>query len=410
MLKLYNTMTRSKEYFKPRNRGVVKVFTCGPSIYRRPHIGNYRTFMYEDILVKYLEYKGFSVDRAIPLTDIEDKTILEAIKKKKKIDDLTGDVEKIFYAEARALNIRLPRKVQRSTRCVECAAGLIKKLMETGCAYQHGRDIFFDPLTYKDFGKLYRLDKRRWPKKKIRFRRDTYNGNRWNLGDFILWHGYRDGDPKWWDTEVGKGRPSWNIQDPSIIIKHLGPEIDINCGGIDNIYRHHDYNIAILESYSGATYANYYLHGEHLIVEGKPMSKSRGNILYPEDIYRRGCRSRELRFFLFYTQYRKKLNFTRTRFKESCNKLETFRKLARQLTGASGPSSSPDRRIQTAIRGIQRVFETEMDNDLGAGAAFDAMLKLLLQLHQNRNALTRRDASDLARVLKKIDSVLGVIF
>jgi cysteinyl-tRNA synthetase len=403
-------MTRSLENFKPRKRGVVKVFTCGPSIYRRPHIGNYRTFIYEDILVKYLEFKGYSVDRAIPLTDIEDKTILEAIKKKKKIEDLTGDVEKIFYAEARTLNIRLPRKVQRSTKCVRCAAALIKKLMETGHAYQHGRDIFFDPLMYKDFGKLYRLDKRRWPRKKIRFRRDTYNGNRWNLGDFILWHGYRDGDPKWWETVVGKGRPSWNIQDPSVVIEHLGPEIDINCGGIDNIYRHHDYNIAILESYSSTTYANYYLHGGHLIVDGKPMSKSRGNILYPEDIYRHGCRSRDLRFFLFYTQYRKKLNFTRERFKESCNKLEAFRRLALRLTRPSGPPSKPDRRIQALIKNIERVFEAEMDNDLGAGAAFDAMFSILLKLNEIRDRIHGRDARDLARVLKKIDSVLGVIF
>jgi cysteinyl-tRNA synthetase len=410
MLKLYNTMARSLEDFKPRKKGVVKIFTCGPSIYRRPHIGNYRTFMYEDILVKYLEYKGFSVDRAIPLTDIEDKTILEAINKNKKIDDLTGDVEKIFYAEARSLNIRLPRKVQRSTHCVQCAARLIQRLMETGHAYQHGRDIFFDPLTYKDFGKLYRLDKSRWPKKKIRFRRDTYTGNRWNRGDFILWHGYRDGDPKCWNTVVGKGRPSWNIQDPSVVIEYLGPEIDINCGGIDNIYRHHDYNIAILESYSGTAYANYYLHGEHLIVDGKPMSKSKGNILYPEDIYRHGCRSRDLRFLLFYTQYRKKLNFTRERFKESCNKLEGFRKLAHQLSRPPGSRSKPDPRIRAAIKNIERVFETEMDNDLGAGAAFDGVLNLLLHLHENRDLMASRDARDLAIVLKKIDSVLGVIF
>src|SRR3990172_1201642 len=293
MLKLYNTMSRAKEVFRPRKQGMVKIFTCGPSIYRRPHIGNYRTFMYEDLLVKYLEYRSYRVDRAIPLTDIEDKTIIEARRKNKKIDDLTREIEKIFVSESRSLDIDLPEKTQRSSECVRCAVSLIRDLMAKGFAYRYGRDIFFDPLKFKDFGKLYRLDKSRWPKKKVRFKRDTYHGNRWNLGDFILWHGYRDGDIKWWDTEIGKGRPSWNIQDPLVIIEHLGPEIDINCGGIDNIYRHHDYNIAIMEAHTGGTFANYYLHGEHLVVEGKTMSKSRGNIIYPGDLYSRRCKPRE---------------------------------------------------------------------------------------------------------------------
>ncbi len=411
MLKLYNTMSRSLEEFKPRNGRTVKIFTCGPSIYRRPHIGNYRTFMYEDILVRYLRYKGYRVDRAIPLTDIEDKTILEAIKKKKKIDDLTGDIEKIFLAEMRSLNILLPRKVQRASLCVQCAGRLIKKLIESGHAYRHGGDIFFDPMKFSGFGKLYRLDKKRWPGKKVRFRRDTYNGNRWNLGDFILWHGYRDGDIKWWDTVIGKGRPSWNIQDPSVIIQHLGGMIDINCGGIDNIYRHHDYNIAIVESCTGSAFANYYMHGAHLIVNGKPMSKSRGNIIYPEDIYSHGCSNRDLRLFLFYTHYRKKLNFTPERFKDTCGKLEDFRRLARTLCNA--PRSNParaDSRVKHLIAEIPKRFESGMDNDLGIGSAFDGIYDILKRLDLMKKLITKADAAALKRNLAKVDSVMAVIF
>ena len=408
MLSLYNTMSRSKEVFKPLKKGEVKIFTCGPSIYRRPHIGNYRTFMYEDILVKYLEYRGYRVDRAIPLTDIEDKTILEAIKKNKKIEEITGNVEKIFFSECASLRIRLPDKVQRASYCIDCAANLIKKLMDGGHAYRHGGDIFFAPLTVKRFGKLFRLDLSRWPRKTVRFKRDTYNGNRWNLGDFILWHGYRGGDINWWDTEVGKGRPSWNIQDPSVILQHLGPRIDINCGGIDNIYRHHDYNIAIMESFSGDTFARYYLHGQHLIVNGRPMSKSRGNILYPEDIYRHGCKARDLRFFLMYTHYRKKLNFTRDRFKKTCRTIEETSLLARKLIKSKG-GGAPDPRIRDIIRGIQGVFETEMDDDLNVGAAFDGIRRLLQSLDKKRNDMTAADAQDLKIILGRIDSVLGVL-
>ncbi|MBN2159975.1 MAG: class I tRNA ligase family protein [Spirochaetes bacterium] len=409
MLELYNTMSRSQEVFRPRRKGVVKIFTCGPSIYRRPHIGNYRTFIYEDILVKYLEYLGYEVGRALPLTDIEDKTILEAIRKRKKIDELTADVEKIFMSESRSLGIRLPRKAERASHCVDCSARIIKKLIDTGHAYRHGRDIFFDPRTYREFGKLFRLDMSRWPKRKIRFRRDTYNGNRWNLGDFILWHGYREGDIKWWDTVIGRGRPSWNIQDPSVIIQRLGPEIDINCGGIDNIYRHHDYNIAIVESYSGRRYANYYLHGQHLVVEGKPMSKSRGNILYPDNVYRKGCTAAGLRYFLFYTHYRKKLNFTRERFKASCERIGVFRAMSQRLMRPRLSAADADPRVGEAVRGVRREFEKGMNNDLNIGAAFDGMFAMLLKLDSLKDSITASDARELRKIMSDIDAVAGVI-
>jgi cysteinyl-tRNA synthetase len=394
----------------PRTRGAAKIFTCGPSIYRRPHIGNYRTFMYEDMLVKYLEYLSFRVDRAIPLTDIEDKTILEAMKKNKKIEELTGGIEKIFISESKSLKIRMPEKVQRVSRCVPCAVEIIKDLMAKGFAYKYGNDVFFDPLKFKGFGRLYRLDMSRWPKKKRRFKRDTYHGNRWNLGDFILWHGYRDGDLTWWDSEIGRGRPSWNIQDPSVIIQHLGPEIDINCGGIDNIYRHHDYNIAIVESYTGGKFANYYLHGEHLIVEGKPMSKSRGNIFYPGDLYTRGCRTHVLRFFLWYTHYREKLNFTEERFRETCDRVEQFRKAARGLLRQARLPAKSDVRVADIIRGIQQEFEANMDDDLNAGVAFDALFDRIRALEKIRHAIMPSDKRALEKILLRIDSVLGVIF
>jgi cysteinyl-tRNA synthetase len=410
MLKLYNTMSRRMEDFRPRKRGIAKIFTCGPSVYRRPHIGNYRTFMYEDLLVKYLEYLGYRVDRAIPLTDIEDKTILEAKRKSKKIEELTGDIEKIFIAEARSLAIRLPEKTQRSSECVPCAVSLIRDLLGKGYAYRYGRDIFFDPLKFKDFGKLFRLDKRRWPKKKVRFRRDTYHGNRWNLGDFILWHGYREGDIKWWDTEIGKGRPSWNIQDPSVIIKHLGPEIDINCGGIDNLYRHHDYNIAIVEAHSGGTFANYYMHGAHLVVDGRTMSKSRGNIIYPEDVYAWGCTPRELRFFLFFTHYREKLNFTRERFDKSCARADAFRTLAKKLVGRTKTASGRGPGVGGLIREILKKFESGMNDDLNAGAAFDGVCHIMSRLEQSADRMIASEARELEDILRKIDSVLGIVF
>ena len=282
-MKIYNTMSRSVEQFKSRGKGRVKIFTCGPSIYRRPHIGNYRTFLYEDILVRYLEYQGYEVDRIINFTDVEDKTISEASKEKSSVKDITENAAEFFYREAEDLKIRLPLDIPKSSTSVNEAAMIIARLIEKGYAYRHGDNIFFDPLKKEDFGKLYRLDMSKWPEKKMRFKKDTYNGRRWNRGDFILWHGYTGGDEPFWDTPIGKGRPSWNVQDPAMIVKHLGDQIDINCGGIDNIFRHHDYNIAVMEAYTGKSFANYYMHGEHLFVNGKPMSKA-GEHLYPEHI------------------------------------------------------------------------------------------------------------------------------
>ena len=182
----------------------------------------------------------------------------------------------------------MPERIPRSSTSVEQAVYLIRKLLEKGCAYRHKGDIFFDPLKFEGFGKLFRLDMSKWPKTRKRFKQDTYPGRRWNLGDFILWHGCRKGDKVCWDTEIGRGRPSWNIQDPAMISETMGYSLDIFCGGIDNLYRHHDYNIAVMESVSGKELSRYWLHGQHVLVGGKKMSKSLHNIVYPEDLLAQG--------------------------------------------------------------------------------------------------------------------------
>jgi cysteinyl-tRNA synthetase len=412
MLELFNTMSRSKEVFQPIEQKKIKLFACGPSIYQRPHIGNYRTFLYEDLLIKYLEYSGYKVKHTIILTDIEDKAISEAKKKNQKVSDLTTIAAKKFFEEAKLLNIKLPNPVPRSSTCIEQSAILIKKLMDTGYAYRYKGDIFFDALKCRDFGKLFRLDIRRWPKKKVRFKKDTYNGRRWNLGDFILWHGYKDGDIISWDTKIGKGWPSWNIQDPAVIVKNLGYKLDINCGGIDNIYRHHDYTIAIVESISKNSYANYYLHGEHLVVNGKSMSKSRGNILYPEDLLKKNLRPYHLRFFLLYRHYRKKLNFTGDKFKNSNNYIDLIRKTAFDLLTYKEPKIKANAEVSVLIEKIKNEFEKNMNNDLGLGIAIDSIFAILVKLKNIKNidGLGLKNISTLESILRKIDSVTGVIF
>ena len=188
MLTLYNTLTRKKEEFKPREKGKVKIFTCGPSLYQRPHLGNYRTFLYEDILVRYLEYLGYDVERVLNFTDIEDKAVKVAEAEGMDIAELTERVANTFYEEAELLRIKPPTHNPRSSTSVDQAVFLIKELLKNEIAYWHDGDVFFDPLKFPEFGRLFGLDMSRWPKEKKRFKKDTYPGMRWNMGDFVLWH------------------------------------------------------------------------------------------------------------------------------------------------------------------------------------------------------------------------------
>lgn len=391
------------------------MFTCGPSTYRRPHIGNYRTFLYEDILVRYLRYLGYDVDRVINFTDVEDKTIVEAENKGRSVEEVTALVHDCFFRETEMLGIGLPDEIPRSSTSVNEAVEIIKTLVDKGVAYWHEGDVFFDPLKHEGFGRLYGLDMSKWPKRKVRFKKDTYNGNRWNRGDFILWHGQENQTDRsaYWDTEIGPGRPAWNIQDPAMILQSLGTQIDINCGGIDNIYRHHDYNIAVMETYSGKNFANYFLHGAHLIVDGTPMSKSRGNILYPDDLFEKGYEPKHLRFFLIATaHYRKKLNFTKDRFKKVSAKLDEFRSLLHELLESASEEGKKGGEISNLVSGVINVFETAMDDDLWVAAAFDGVHNQLKKIKRSVGAkgLHTDAARELRENVEKTDTVFGVIF
>ena len=412
MLKLYNSMSRSKEAFKPMRQNIVKVFTCGPSIYKRPHIGNYRTFLYEDVLIKYLEYLGFKVKRIINFTDVEDKAIREAGRIGKEVADVVDDSSQYFFSEAKILKIKLPPKIPASSTCVDQAVSLIQVLLEKGVAYWYKGSVFFDPLKYEGFGKLFRLDMSKWPKKKKRYWKDNYDGNHWHRGDFILWHGYKEGSNPFWETAIGRGRPSWHIQDPAIIYEHLGESIDINCGGIDNIFRHHDYNIAVMESVTGKQFARFFLHGEHLIVNGRTMSKSKGNIVYPDHIIGDDILPAHLRFFLIYTPYRQKLNFTENKFKKASEYLDAYRAAARNLTSGRSYVSETNKNVDGLIKRIKPAFEEKMDDDLDVRGAFDCTREILEQLasYKEQSLLTRENTKAIKDCLKDIDLVLGVIF
>jgi cysteinyl-tRNA synthetase len=411
MLRIYNTMTRRKEVFSPRAPPVVKFFSCGPSIYQRPHLGNHRTFLYEDILERYLGYLGYRVERVLPFTDVEDKAIVQAEKEEVSLAELTDRVAGEFLAEARLLRMKPPTWNPRSSTTVEHAVEIIERLLEKGIAYRDGPDIFLDPLKVPGFGRLFRLDMSRWPRKRRRFRRDTYPGVQWNYGDFILWHGARKGETPVWDTKIGRGRPSWNVQDPAMAIPLLGPSIDIHAGGIDNLWRHHDYNLAIAESSTGREYARYWMHGEHLLIGGKKMSKSRGNIVYLSDLISEGCTPEEVRFFLIYGHYRDRMNMTRENLDAAMDELRKFRILAGRISegaeDAPGQVPSPPR-----VSLLEDGFRERMDDDLDVKGAVDAVARTLRDLGamHARGEVPPEMAAASHAALRRIDGVLQVIF
>ncbi|MBN1411360.1 MAG: class I tRNA ligase family protein [Spirochaetales bacterium] len=410
-LHLKNTLTRKIEEFKPMDGKSIRIFTCGPSLYRRPHIGNYITFLYEDILVRYLEFLGYKVKRVMNFTDIEDKGLKEAKAVKMSLKDLIESMALKFYEETSALNIKLPASIPRASTTIRQTVILIKKLLEAGYAYWYKGDIFYDPLKFKDFGILFGIDTKKWPKKKKRFYRDNYPDKQWNRGDFILWHGYKKDDGNvYWETDLGKGRPAWNIQDPAIITEHLGYRIDIACGGSDNLYMHHDYNKAIIESISGKCFARYWLHGEHLFYEGKKMSKKLGNIVYLEHLLNNGNSSAFVRFFLIYRHYRKKLNYTEKRLDSIKKKYTRFMGTVAELTKpASGIKGSHPEAAQS-LAALEKNVLHSMNSDLDVKAALDALLSGLTKLQslKIKEKFYKDDAVNLRKMLSRLDSFLKI--
>ncbi|MGA2330601.1 MAG: class I tRNA ligase family protein [Syntrophales bacterium] len=398
-------MGKRLQVFRPFNRGVVNIFTCGPSVYQRAHIGNFRTFIFEDVLVKYLEYSDYNVRRGMNFTDIEDKAVLEAEKRHTTVKRLTEENIKSFLNEMSLLKIKKPDYLPRASRSVGEAAKIIKDLVACGAAYWHGSDVYFDPLKFNGFGKIYGLDMSRWPKTKRRFSKDTYPGMRWNLGDFILWHGRKEGERDYWKTSIGEGRPAWNIQDASMVNRYFHETLSIYCGGIDNLIRHHDYTRAILECVRPYAMARYWLHCQHLFVQGHKMSKSKGNIYYTDTLLADGYSPAEIRFFLISNHYRKRINYTEKNMRRAKEKLLALRRLAQGIAArASGKHPGSSR----AGARLKHAFVRHMDNDLRVGEAIDAVQSLLSVIKPE--ASKPGEAADILSTLKEMDKVLNVLF
>ena len=313
--------------------------------------------------------------------------------------------------------LRISKKSEMcSSFAIDEAVYLIEVLIEKGYAYYYNyrgrRNVYFDPLKFDGFGKLYGLDMSKWPKKKRHYHRDTYSNDRWNKGDFILWHGFKKGDKVYWDTKIGRGRPSWNIQDQAMLLKTFGFKADIWCSGIDSTHRHHDYIIAVIEAITNETVINFWLHSAHLFYEGEKMSKRKGNIKYPYDLLETECVWNHIRFFFLYGHYRRKLNFTFKEYTKVCKLLRNFRDMVNKLGFEDTDVYESTNEAKKFVKKIKKDFEKNMNNDLQVKKAFDSLYENVSNLVnlKEKKMLTMNDSQKVLSEIREIDYVFQTIF
>ncbi|MFQ5527905.1 MAG: cysteine--tRNA ligase, partial [Thermoanaerobaculia bacterium] len=302
----YNTLGRGSEPLDPVDPGKVRIYTCGPTVYGHAHIGNLRTFLFEDILRRSLRYLGFDVVQVMNLTDIDDKTILGAAEQGVTLDEYTQPFIDSFFEDLETLHIEPAEQYPKATEHIPEMIALVEKLVEEGYGYESDGSIFFRIASDEDYGRLsgFDLDQVRQGE---RVASDEYDKE--DARDFVLWKGAKPGEPSW-DSPWGPGRPGWHLECSAMSMKYLGETFDIHCGGVDNIFPHHENEIAQSESATGKPFARHWLHSEHLIVDGEKMSKSLGNFYTLKELLERGAKPRAIRYLFLSVHYRKKLNFT----------------------------------------------------------------------------------------------------
>lgn len=309
MLKLYNTLSRKKESFKPIRKKEVRLYTCGPTVYDTVHIGNLRTYVFQDILRRTLEYLGYKVNQVMNITDVEDKIIAKAKKQKKRnLADITKPYTKHFMSDLRKLGVKEAEEYPKATGEIESMIELIATLEKKGYTYQSkDGSVYFDISKFKKYGKLVGLSKVDI-KDGARVDSDEYGKD--EARDFVLWKARKDKSEPSWKSPWGQGRPGWHIECSAMAMKYLGPNIDIHTGGVDLIFPHHENEIAQSEAATGKKFVSYWLHGEHLLVDEKRMGKSEKNFFTLKDVEKKGISPIAFRYLTFTANYKTQLNFT----------------------------------------------------------------------------------------------------
>jgi len=406
-LRLFNTMSRQKEDFEPIEDGTVKMYTCGPTVYSFATIGNFRAYTFEDLLRRYLKYKGYKVTQVMNLTDVDDKTIKGCQAESVPLDDYTETFKKAFFDDLDSLRIERAEVYPEATRHVPEMVAMIKKLIDRGIAYESGGSIYYKIEKFPDYGKLAHMDISKL-KAGARVASDEYEKEQ--VSDFALWKAWDEADgPVFWETELGKGRPGWHIECSAMSTKYLGNHFDIHCGGVDNMFPHHENEIAQSEGATGEKFVNYWLHNEHLIVEGRKMSKSLGNYYTLRQILDKGYPAVAVRYLLMSTHYRQQLNFTFEGLEAAKSAIERLWDFMDAVGAVKGGDPNPE--VDKIIGRATDSFESALDDDLNISPALAAVFDFVRDINRliHDNKLSAEDGAEVLDTMARFDSVLGIV-
>ncbi|MDX1395563.1 MAG: cysteine--tRNA ligase [Gemmatimonadota bacterium] len=412
-LRFYNSLSRQLETFEPTEPGVVRMYTCGPTVYDRAHIGNFRTFLWEDLLRRYLKWKGYRVEQVMNLTDVDDRTITAAIEKGVPLEEVTAGPIEWFFEDWDTLGLERVEHYPRATEHVAGMIALVERLGERGLTYETDGSVYYAIGEFPEYGRLAGIDTAAVESAGRAAGDEEYDKD--DPRDFVLWKGGErggEGDVAVWDSPWGEGRPGWHLECSAMAMEYLGETLDIHTGGVDNLFPHHTNEIAQSEGATGRPFARYWLHAAHLLVEGGKMSKSLGNFFTIPDVIERGYAPSTIRYLLSSGHYRTQLNFTFDGLEgaaRSVRRLAEFRDRVREADRSEGERVGD---LASAAARARAGFEAAMDDDLNVSEALAAIFGLVREanttLDEAGGGAPTGTAETLA-ALDDFDAVFGVL-
>jgi cysteinyl-tRNA synthetase len=405
-LVFYNTLGRELAPFRPIVAGEAKIYSCGPTVYNDVHIGNLRTFLFEDILRRSLQYLGYRVTQVMNLTDVDDKTIRGAHEAGVALDVYTRPFIDSFNRDLATLHVEPAELYPRATAHIPEMIALIARLIERGHAYEVDGSVFFRLATDPDYGRLSGFGHGQEARRGERVASDEYGKE--DVRDFVLWKGVKPGEPSW-DSPWGPGRPGWHVECSAMSMKYLGETFDLHCGGVDNIFPHHENEIAQSESATGKPFVHTWLHSEHLLVDGEKMSKSLGNQYTLPDLLARGISARALRYLFLSVHYRQKLNFTFESLDAAGAALKRIDEMRFRL-GHAAESADPRPQVTAAAARLQEGFAAALADNLNLAEALATLFGFVREVNVAIEAgLGEGDRERVTAALADVDRVLGVL-
>jgi cysteinyl-tRNA synthetase len=405
-IQVHNTLSGKVEPFVPLKADVVHMYTCGPTVYDFAHIGNFRTFVFQDILRRFLKLRGFRLTHVMNLTDVDDRIIANAAAAGIGIRDYTDKYVQAFFADCRALSVESPEHWIRATENIDSMVELIQKLQKKTYTYASEGSIYYRIAKFKDYGKLSKIDLS-GIQTGARVDNDRYEKE--SVRDFALWKAPKPGE-HFWETPIGPGRPGWHIECSAMAMKYLGESIDIHTGGIDLAFPHHENEIAQSEAATGKPFVKYWVHAEHLLVEGEKMSKSLGNFFTLRDLFGKGYKPSALRFALASVPYRRQLNFTFDGLQQATSSVDRLRNFAGRLKNEKFPAGK-QKAMTERIDKATSDFDAGLSDDLNTAQALAAMFDFVREANiaMDKGEFRKGEVKAAQQFLATFDKVFAVL-